>query len=68
MKILYFSIIVPFWDNLAMTPYQIALAAVVAGTCWIWILKLTIDHAANRIIKQMDELGKTLEKVESKIR
>lgn len=51
-----------------MTPYQIALAAVVAGTCWIWILKLTIDHAANRIIKQMDELGKTLEKVESKIR
>ena len=49
-----------------MTTYQTALAAVVAGTCWTWILKMTIDHAANRIIKQMDDLGKALDKIASK--
>jgi len=51
---------------LTMMTYQIALAAVVIGTCWIWILKLTIDHAANRIIERLDSLGKTLERIESK--
>ena len=51
-----------------MTTYQTALAAVVAGTCWTWILKMTIDHAANRIIKRMGELGRTLEKIEVKQR
>lgn len=51
-----------------MTTYQTALAAVVAGTCWTWILKMTIDHAANRIINRMDELGRTLEKIEVKQR
>jgi hypothetical protein len=39
-----------------MTTYHIAIAAVVAGTCWTWILKMTIDHAANRIIKRIDGL------------
>lgn len=51
-----------------MTTNQIVTIAVVAGTCWTWILKMTIDHAADRIIKRMDELGKTLEKIESKQR
>jgi hypothetical protein len=48
-----------------MTINQFAIATVVSGTCWTWILKMTIDHAANRIIKRMDELGKTFDKIES---
>lgn len=49
-----------------MITYQTGFAAVVAGTCWTWILKMTIDHAANRIIKRMGELGKTLDRIEAK--
>lgn len=45
-----------------MTTYQIVLAAVVAGTCWTWILKMTIDHAANRIIKRIDELANKIDR------
>ena len=51
-----------------MTTSQIAIVGVVAGTCWLTMLKMVIDHAANRIIKRMDELGKTLEKIEAKQR
>jgi hypothetical protein len=40
----------------SMTTNQIVIAAVVAGTCWTWILQMTINHAANRIIKRIDEL------------
>ncbi|MGA3373525.1 MAG: hypothetical protein ABSC48_17390 [Terracidiphilus sp.] len=39
-----------------MTTNQLAIAVIVAGTCWTWILKITIDHAANRIIKRIDEM------------
>jgi hypothetical protein len=39
-----------------MTADHIVYLALIAGTCWTWILKMTIDHAANRIIKRMDEL------------
>lgn len=39
-----------------MTTNQIVYLALIAGTCWTWILKMTIDHAANRIIKKIDEL------------
>ena len=45
-----------------MINYQIALAAVVAGTCWTWILKMTIDHAAKRIIERLEALEKKLDR------
>jgi hypothetical protein len=41
-----------------MTTDHIVVLGLIAGTCWTWILKMTIDHAANRIIKRIDELGK----------
>jgi hypothetical protein len=41
-----------------MTTNQIVYVAVISGTCWTWILKMTIDHAANRIIKRIDEITK----------
>jgi len=40
-----------------MTTSNIVIIAVISGTCWTWILKMTIDHAANRIIKRIDELA-----------
>jgi hypothetical protein len=43
-----------------MTISQIVIVAIASGTCWVWILKMTIDQAATRIIKRMDELEETL--------
>ena len=45
-----------------MTTNQIVTIAVVAGTCWTWILKMTIDHGAKRIIERLDVLGKKLDR------
>jgi hypothetical protein len=45
-----------------MTTYQIVLAAVVAGTCWTWILKMTIDYAAKRIIDRLDAIEKKIDR------
>jgi hypothetical protein len=41
-----------------MTTSQIVIVAIASGTCWTWILKMTIDQAADRIIKRIDELGR----------
>ena len=41
-----------------MTTNQIVYVALIAGTCWTWLLKMTIDHATNRIIKRIEELTK----------
>jgi hypothetical protein len=45
-----------------MTTYHIAIAGIVAGTCWTWILKMTIDHAAKRIIERLDAIEKKLDR------
>jgi hypothetical protein len=45
-----------------MTTNQIVIVAIASGTCWVWILKMTIDQAATRIIKRMDELENTLKR------
>lgn len=44
-----------------MTTQDVAILAVAAGTCWTFIIQLSIRHAASRIIKCMDELGKKLD-------
>jgi hypothetical protein len=41
-----------------MTTDQIVIIAIASGTCWTWMLKMTIDRAANRIITRIDELGR----------
>jgi len=40
----------------------IVLEVVVAGTCWTWILKMTIDHAAKRIVARLESLEKRLDR------
>jgi hypothetical protein len=49
-----------------MTINQIAIVAVVSGTCWTFFIERAIAHAANRIIKRMDELEKKLDAIESR--
>jgi len=44
------------------TNQTVVVAVVVAGTCWTWILKMTIDHAAKRIIERLDAIEKKLDR------
>jgi len=51
------------WGRGVMTGNQtIVLEVVVAGTCWTWILKMTIDHAAKRIVARLESLEKRLDR------
>jgi hypothetical protein len=45
-----------------MTTNTIVIVAIASGTCWVWILKMTIDQAATRIIKRMDEVEEALKR------
>jgi hypothetical protein len=43
-----------------MTTDNIAIAAVISGTCWVALISRSISYAATRVIKRIDELEKVL--------
>jgi len=49
-----------------MTTENIVIVAVLSGTCWaIWIAR-SIHDVGKQIIKRLDEVVKTLDKIQSK--
>jgi hypothetical protein len=47
-----------------MTVPQVVFVAIASATCWTILISRAVSHATDRIIKRMDELEKTLEKIQ----